>query len=441
MLQGYDQVVNAANQDYEARDPSKRFWLNIGFGGYHIPESEGSSFSWKRRMARAVELCLAVLVATGTVLVHCRQGKHRSGAFASVVLAVLLDLPLDEAVKMYFQNRPLPLNRDQNIVWKIINNRGIREWLDGFRRHFHISALFEEAIEKKRKKTSEAARVQANKMPKKGSECSGVPRRSEVPPMPLQAQSAPALPPASISGVPRRSEVPPVPLQKKSAPALPPASISGVPRRSHVPPMTLQKKSAPALPSASISSVPRRSDVPPMPLQKKSAPALPSASISSVPRRSEVPPMPLQRKSAPALPPASSSEAPPWTAADRWREDVEDEEEDEDWWEDVEAEEVRDARLPEDGAWECPECASMNLRSTMRCPCGCLRPLVQDWRDGDWFCRDCGNHNFKWRKACANTYCLTMDVKPGDWVCIRCGNHNFSKNRFCNTKWCRKPKP
>ena len=333
MLQGYDQVVNAANQDYEARDPSKRFWLNIGFGGHHIPESEGSSFSWKRRMARAVELCLAVLVATGTVLVHCRQGKHRSGAFASVVLAMFLDLPLDEAVEMYFQNRPLPLNRDQNIVWKIINNRGIREWLDGFRRHFHISALFEEAIEKKRKKTSEAARVQAKKMPKKGSECSGVPRRSEVPPMPLQ------------------------------------------------------------------------------------------------------------RKSAPALPPTSSSEAPPWTAADRWREDVEDEEEDEDWWEDVEAEEVRDARLPEDGAWECPECASMNLRSTMRCPCGCLRPLVQDWRDGDWFCRDCGNHNFKWRKACANTYCLTMDVKPGDWVCIRCGNHNFSKNRFCNTKWCRKPKP
>ena len=355
MVQGYDQVVNAADLDYDSYDPSKRFWLNIGFGGNQIPESAGSPFSWTRRMARAVELCLIALIAGGKALVHCRQGKHRSGTFASVVLAVLLDLSLDDAVEMYFRERPLVLKRDQAIVWKIIAKRGIREWLDGFRAQFDTSRLMEEANSKKRQKNSEALKLPARKRPKQqGSE---VPTSSEVPKL--------------------------LPLQAKSAPALPPASSSGVPRR------------------AASSATPSSSEVPPW-----------RAASSATPSSSGVPPCPVEE--------------------DLWEEDQ---------WEEVEAEEVRDARLPEDGAWECPGCASMNLRSKMRCPCGCLRPLVQDWRDGDWTCRDCGNHNFKWRKDCANTHCPTMVVKPGDWVCSRCGNHNFSKNKFCNTKWCRQRKP
>ena len=39
----YDQVINAAGQDYETLGPSKRFWLSVGLGGYRFPEAAGSS--------------------------------------------------------------------------------------------------------------------------------------------------------------------------------------------------------------------------------------------------------------------------------------------------------------------------------------------------------------------------------------------------------------
>ena len=37
------------------------------------------------------------------VLVHCRQGKHRSGAFCCFVIALITDRPLVEVVEEYVQ--------------------------------------------------------------------------------------------------------------------------------------------------------------------------------------------------------------------------------------------------------------------------------------------------------------------------------------------------
>ena len=111
-------------------------------------------------------------------------------------------------------------------------------------------------------------------------------------------------------------------------------------------------------------------------------------------------------------------------------------------WDEVITEEVGDARWPTDGAWECTECASMNLRSKMKCGgCEVLRPSNHDWQEGDWNCKVCGNHNFHFRKRCMNTHCPTMVIKPGDWICWYCKNHNYSNNQLCNTKTCRLPKP
>ena len=54
---------------------------------------------------------------------------------------------------------------------------------------------------------------------------------------------------------------------------------------------------------------------------------------------------------------------------------------------------------PEDKeAWECPECHSLNSRHELHCrvaTCGSRRPLVQEWRPGDYYCEHCGNHRFR----------------------------------------------
>ncbi len=42
-----------------------------------------------------------------SVLIHCRAGKHRSGAFASLLLALILGKDMEGAMDMYFGERGL----------------------------------------------------------------------------------------------------------------------------------------------------------------------------------------------------------------------------------------------------------------------------------------------------------------------------------------------
>ena len=77
-------------------------------------------------------------------------------------------------------------------------------------------------------------------------------------------------------------------------------------------------------------------------------------------------------------------------------------------WDDAQAAEHHTAELrdrsrspsPEDhdkNAWECPQCRSLNSQHVLHCElatCGNRRPLVQKWRPGDYYCKDCGNHRF-----------------------------------------------
>ena len=91
-------------------------------------------------------------------------------------------------------------------------------------------------------------------------------------------------------------------------------------------------------------------------------------------------------------------------------------------------------------AWQCPRCDSMNLRSKMYCAsrgCEFPRPLLQQFKPADWFCGECGNHNYRNRAVCNNTHCPTMRYKPGDWICSRCGNHNYANRSVCNNAFCR----
>ena len=41
-----------------------------------------------------------------SALLHCRQGKHHSGGFCVLILALLLGIDIDSALEFYFSRRP-----------------------------------------------------------------------------------------------------------------------------------------------------------------------------------------------------------------------------------------------------------------------------------------------------------------------------------------------
>ena len=111
---------------------------------------------------------------------------------------------------------------------------------------------------------------------------------------------------------------------------------------------------------------------------------------------------------------------------------------------DCQAAETGRSRLPHEGAWQCPVCASLNLRNKIVCAVrGCHRgrPLTQQFKKGDWFCRDCGSHNYARRATCCNTHCPSLPFKPGDWRCPQCSNHNYAHRTVCNSARCKTPRP
>ena len=104
--------------------------------------------------------------------------------------------------------------------------------------------------------------------------------------------------------------------------------------------------------------------------------------------------------------------------------------------------------VPKQGAWTCEECGQLVAKWELYCTnwkCGTRRPLI-NWREGDWICRACGNHNCRFRRKCEFRDCqgkfkVRVSLKQWDWYCLKCGNHNYARRRFCNTRRCGHPRP
>ena len=56
-------------------------------------------------MITAVQVVLVAVMFGEGVLLHCRQGRHRSGAFCVLILALLLGRGIDAALDFYFSKR------------------------------------------------------------------------------------------------------------------------------------------------------------------------------------------------------------------------------------------------------------------------------------------------------------------------------------------------
>ena len=85
-------------------------------------------------MVTAVKLVLAGMMFGENVLLHCRQGKHRSGALCVIMLALLLGCSIAAAVDLYMSKRQDLYQRDKRIVEKIARRKGLDELLEKLRR-------------------------------------------------------------------------------------------------------------------------------------------------------------------------------------------------------------------------------------------------------------------------------------------------------------------
>ena len=60
-----------------------RFWLNLNY------KNELDGVTWEQRLFVAVWMALTALALGEDVLVHCRQGCHRSGIMVMLLMAIL----------------------------------------------------------------------------------------------------------------------------------------------------------------------------------------------------------------------------------------------------------------------------------------------------------------------------------------------------------------
>ncbi|CAE7930378.1 ZRANB2 [Symbiodinium sp. KB8] len=116
------------------------------------------------------------------------------------------------------------------------------------------------------------------------------------------------------------------------------------------------------------------------------------------------------------------------------------------------------------GDWMCPVCNNHNFGDKSHCNrCGIPKETrISDFgiREGDWICLVCANHNFASKTNCnkchadkenapmvhqislgARNRATTRqhnEVREGDWICQYCRNHNYSRRMECNR--CKQPK-
>ena len=97
-----------------------RQWLFVRKGGRH----EGGT--WLQRMEHAVRMTLIAVLFGASVLIHCRQGKHRSGATGCFMFCLLTGCDFDDALRAYRSRNSRVRGHDVHIaldIWRR-NNMG-----------------------------------------------------------------------------------------------------------------------------------------------------------------------------------------------------------------------------------------------------------------------------------------------------------------------------
>ena len=398
-------IVNCADKSYPWHPFCVRFWLNPGY------QNAFRSVSWEDRMITAVKLVLAALMFGESALLHCRQGKHRSGAFCVLILALLRGTEIASALAFYWSRRPDLEARDWRKVENILVQKNYQRLLVMMRKE----AWCDKALNNILNRTwSEQVQQRSGPEPKK------MPKRMpKQPPQRSVFSQAEAATSAHAEAATSNKRL---------------RTPSRSPRRERLRSPSRSPRRAPAASSSSSSSswelIRVCSTCGRMPWWCKCNPDERARLLASFFPRSAFPTAARTARSIDA------EDAEFFEKISR-RAGV---------WEDAEGK-VAEARgerersrsptpEPHDReAWPCPECANLNSKHILWCTvasCGARRPLMQEWRAGDYYCPDCGNHRFG-----SSRFCQWVHCHSNDWRCPLCGNKNFAARKECHTRWCR----
>ena len=450
-----DYVINAANKGYYAwHEYCVRFWMNISY------KECMDGLTWHDRLCTVVWIVLTALLLGANVLIHCRQGKHRSGVLAMLIMAILAPdgkEHYDDVEDKYLNRNPRVqsgqrLTSDRWRLWNLWQQHEFKELTKHFRKQWWVEAIVQ--------------RIVGAPPPQPAAFSLLPPVPGRRPPLRVRSRSPihKALPgrrppPCARSRSPIRKARPckssatkslandnvlfPVPSRR------PPRARSGSPIHSAATAKALAKPSAKVqpilLPTAKLRTPPPRRHRPPPP----SRPVIPQVLIDA-------------RRSACDIPwPCAKCSLMPWRCRCRSLVSSVQSESDSDaefertskragvWATASEQQREASARAAreqspepdrEAAMWACPACHSMNTVHNLTCSvasCGSRRPLLQKFCSdrGDWICLECNNHNKGNRRWCNWTACHT-----NDWMC-ECGNVNRSNRKFCMRRVCGRPRP
>ena len=77
-------VINASNRgEYSWHEYCVRYWLHLNY------KNVLEGVTWEQRLFVVMWCALTALALGQDVLVHCRQGKHRSGVVVMMLMTIL----------------------------------------------------------------------------------------------------------------------------------------------------------------------------------------------------------------------------------------------------------------------------------------------------------------------------------------------------------------
>ena len=136
-------IVNCANINFEFAHDCERRWLNLNFRG------ELNGRSWQQRVEACVLFVLQGLgEANSNTLLHCKSGRHRSGSFGSLVLALVEGTSFKQAMEKYFEVRQLTQHQDQNIVKTLAHRLDLQSVLESLRSKKVVHSVLVSMIER-----------------------------------------------------------------------------------------------------------------------------------------------------------------------------------------------------------------------------------------------------------------------------------------------------
>ena len=356
--------------------------------------------TWHWRLCCAVWMVLTALMMGENVLVHCRQGRHRSGLIVMLVMSILAPrdaCDYETIEKKYF-------TRNGRVTWSELDER----WSSDDGRHWVMPdrwRIWDRWCQLDLSSYVTWFRGQGW--------VHQILSRMNCPPEKFDVFTPRSHPPASSIQQARQRSRSRTPLPKKMPrpPSHPPPEQSSTSSSSQAPPGEVILK-----PTSKFKARSKAKPLAPSP----GAPT--DAATSSVQR-----------------PPLFDGEPEYEEVCKHFG-----------VWETVQEQEEKakaradrsDSPEPdrESAMWGCTVCGTFNTVHNLKCSvasCMTRRPLLQHFRAdlGDWFCPECNNHNRGYRKFCNWTACPS-----NDWVC-ECGNLNRSNRKFCQRRICGRRRP